>query len=279
MNPVRRHAVMAIGSLGLLAGGRASRAQLAPRGGEPIRRGGMPVVLTSDLLRLTIDPDGAVVTRAEMSLTGEVLCYVSPTRVFVAQSGIVGQDTALPNHRTPFAFVPGPVVLGPSGDLRASFVASSGGVRLTKVFVLTRGSHLVRVEHEVLNEGSVPVTPSVYVQVMRDGNNAGARGGPVVLFPDRPPRRISFDLIESGQPALPKPEGSGAVAIVQGEYLVGWSLRSTQRDFYTRPVDKNLYSIGMLAPLPALRSRDTAKVDAFLYLGPEAGGARALVGP
>ena len=169
--------------------------------------------------------------------------------------------------------------MGPSGDLRASFVASSGGVRLTKVFVLSRGSYLVRVEHEVLNEGSGPVTPSLYVQVMRDGNNAGTRGGPVVLLRDQSPRKVPFDLIESGKPPLPTAQESGAVAIVQGEYLVGWSLRSMHREFYARRVEENLYSIGMLAPLPVLRSRDTTRVDAFLYLGPEAGGARVLVGP
>ena len=100
MDRFRRHVVMAVGSLGLLAGERSSRAQLTPRGQEPTRRGGVPVVLTSDLLRLTIDPDGAVVTRVQLSATGAMLCDVSPTRVFVAQSGVVGSDPALPNHRT-----------------------------------------------------------------------------------------------------------------------------------------------------------------------------------
>ena len=83
-----------------------------------------PVVVQTDLLKVTIDPEGAVVSRAELLkekvapdwtasgllglVTGKkhdadrhtVLLEVSPSRVYVTQSGVVGGS--FPNHRTPF---------------------------------------------------------------------------------------------------------------------------------------------------------------------------------
>ena len=98
-----------------------------------------PVVIETDLIRASIDPLGAVVSRVELLdqpvapdwtasgliglVTGKrhdpnattVLLEVGPNRVYVAQSGIVGGD--FPNHRTPFKVI-GPTQLpeGRSGS-------------------------------------------------------------------------------------------------------------------------------------------------------------------
>jgi len=59
----------------------------------------------------------------------------------VAQSGVVGSDPALPNHRTPFTVVEGPRKLEDGKDaLDVTLVAESGGVRLAKTYSFPRGA-------------------------------------------------------------------------------------------------------------------------------------------
>ena len=86
-----------------------------------------PIEVKSDLLKLNIDEQGAVVTRAELlkeqqqaewtevGLAGKILGNeapklnnivmfdVTPKHVYVAQSGLIGGD--FPNHKSPFKYV------------------------------------------------------------------------------------------------------------------------------------------------------------------------------
>src|SRR5512145_140842 len=109
-----------------------------------------PVVVQTDLLKVAIDPEGAVLSRAELLkekvapdwtasgllglVTGKkhdpnqhtVLLEVSPARVYVTQTGVVGGS--FPNHRTPYSVAEGPRELAPGADsVAVRFVSESGG--------------------------------------------------------------------------------------------------------------------------------------------------------
>jgi YidC/Oxa1 family membrane protein insertase len=279
----------------------APTAAAVPTSPAPSAVKGPPIVVETDRLRATIDPEGAVVTRVELLkekvapdwtasgllglVTGKkhdadrnvVLLEVGPSRVYVAQSGVIGGPD-LPNHRTPFTFAGGPTQLAEGNDsLEVKFSAESGGVRVDKVYTFHRGRYDVEVRHEVVNLGTAPVTPSVYLQLMRDGNKPEGESalyytytGPVVFTEQEKFRKVEFSEIEKGKAALPKPAADGWVGMIQHYFVSAWVPPSgTQREFYARNVDKNLYSIGTIVPLQPIAPQASAATKSTLYVGPQ----------
>jgi YidC/Oxa1 family membrane protein insertase len=268
-----------------------------------------PVVIQTDLMKVEIDPDGAVVSRAELLkekvapdwtasgllglVTGKthdadrhtVLLEVSPARVYVAQTGVVGGS--FPNHRTPFSVVEGPREIAAGQDsLAASFVSESGGVRVTKTFTFHRGRYDIDVTHEVANIGDAPVTPSVYLQILRDGNKPEGESkmystytGPVVYSSQEKFRKVDFASIEKNKAELPKPADNGWVGVIQHYFVTAWLPAQGERQFYAREVEKNLYSIGTLLPLGTVAPGASVSDKATLYVGPQNQDVLAKLAP
>jgi YidC/Oxa1 family membrane protein insertase len=268
-----------------------------------------PVIVQTDVLKVAIDPDGAVVTRTELVrervapdwtasgliglVTGKthdpnqhmVLLEVSPSRVYVAQTGVVGGS--FPNHRTPFTAVVGPRELAAGQDsVAVRFVAESGGVRVTKTYTLHRGRYDIDVAHEVANVGTTPVTPSVYLQIVRDGNKPEGESslyytytGPVVFTEQEKFRKVEFSAIEKNKPELPKPASDGWVGMIQHYFVTAWVPAQGERQFYARAVDRNLYSIGTLLPLGTVAPGAAATSASTLYVGPQNQNVLAAIAP
>jgi YidC/Oxa1 family membrane protein insertase len=268
-----------------------------------------PVVVQTDLLKVSIDPDGAVLSRAELMkekvapdwtasgllglVTGKshdadrhtVLLEVSPTRVYVSQTGVVGG--AFPNHRTPYTVVDGPRALAPGQDsLAVQLVSESGGVRVTKTYTFHRGRYDIDVAHEVANVGAAPVAPSLYLQIVRDGNKPEGESslyytytGPAVYTEQEKFRKIEFSAIEKNKPELPKPAADGWVGMIQHYFVTAWLPGAGERQFYARAVDKNLYSIGMLRPLGTVAPGTAVTEKSTLYIGPQDQQALAKLAP
>jgi YidC/Oxa1 family membrane protein insertase len=271
-----------------------------------------PIVVETDVMRATIDPEGAVLTHVELLkqklapdwtasgllglVTGKkddadrsvVLLDVSPSRVYVAQSGVVGADPAYPNHRTPFTVVDGPRRLEEGKDsVDVTLVSESGGVKLAKTYTFHRGRYDATVRHEVTNLGGAPVSPSLYLQILRDGNKPEGESslyytytGPVVYTEADKFKKVEFSAIEKDKPELPKPAKDGWIGMIQHYFATAWVPKQGEpREFYARTVDKNLYSIGMLQPLASIAPQGTVTSTAQLYVGPQDQNALAKLAP
>jgi YidC/Oxa1 family membrane protein insertase len=279
----------------------------APSAGAVARAA--PVVIQTDVLKVAIDPEGAVVSRAELLtqkvapdwtasgwlglVTGKkhdpnrntVLLEVSPNRVYVTQSGVVGGN--FPNHRTPFTVLDGPRELGPGQDsLPVTFVSESDGVRVTKTYTFHRGRHDIEVTHKVENIGAAPVTPSVYLQIVRDGNKPEGESalyyvytGPAVYTDLEKFRKVDFSDIEKNKPELPGAADSGWVGMIQHYFATAWVPEKGERQFYARNVDKNLYSIGTLLPLGTVAPGAAVTRKSTLYIGPQNQQALEAIAP
>ena len=291
-------------------GASAAPAGTVPAQGPAATAKAPPVVIQTDLMKIAIDPDGAVLSYAELLkekvapdwtasgliglVTGKahdkdrstVLLEVGPNRVYVAQSGVVGGN--FPNHRTPFKAVDGPRELAAGQDsLPVSFVSESDGVRVTKTYTFHRGRYDIDVSHEVVNVGTAPVTPSLYMQVVRDGNKPEGESsmystytGPVVYSEQEKFRKVDFSAIEKNKPELPKPADNGWVGMIQHYFVTAWvPSKGDQRQFYTRAVDKNLYSIGTLVPLGTVAPGAAVTEKATLYVGPQNQDVLAKIAP
>ncbi len=268
-----------------------------------------PVVIQTDLMKVAIDPNGAVLSHAELLkekvapdwtasgllglVTGKkhdaerntVLLEVSPNRVYVTQSGVVGGN--FPNHRTPFTAVDGPRELAAGQDtLPVTFVSESDGVRVTKTYTFHRGRYDIDVAHEVANIGAAPVTPSLYLQIVRDGNKPEGESsmystytGPVVYSEQEKFRKVDFASIEKNKAELPKPADNGWVGMIQHYFVTAWVPDKGERQFYARAVDKNLYSIGTLLPLGTVAPGAAVTEKATLYVGPQNQDVLAKLAP
>ena len=269
-----------------------------------------PVVIETDLMRVSIDPLGAVVSRVELLdqpaaadwtasgliglVTGKrhdpnattVLLDVGPNRVYVAQSGIVGGN--FPNHRTPFQLLDGPTALKAGQDrFDVRFGAESGGLRVIKTYTFRRGSHAVDVKHEIVNLTDKPVSPSVYLQLTRDGNKPEGESalyyvytGPAVYTEQDKFRKIEFSEIEKNKVQLPKAADNGWLGMIQHYFVSAWvPAADAIREYYARTVDKNLYSVGSIVTLPALAPNATTTSQATLYVGPQDQEALAKIAP
>ena len=262
---------------------------------------GQRVRVETELLRAEFDLTGAVLARAEllqqrvapdwtaaglMSLvTGKkqdrdanvVLLDVSPNRVYVAQSGLIGAAD-LPTHRTPFVKVDGPTRLEPGEDkLEVRFVAESGGVRLTKTYTFRRGQYAIEVRHDIENIGQGEVQPSVYLQLMRDGNKPeGESGmyytytGPAVYSSAGKFQKLDFADIEKKKQSHVTSADNGWVSMIQHYFVSAWvPPEGVARENYSRAVDKNLYTVGAITPLAAIAPGAAGSLQSTLYVGPQ----------
>jgi len=276
----------------------------APPGGEPPRSAAAQqqrVRVETDRIRADIDLAGAVISRAELLhqrvapdwtaagllslVTGKkqdldanvVLLEVSPTRVYVAQSGLIG-GPELPTHRTPFVRLDGPTRLEPGQDeLKVSFAAESGGLRLLKTYVFRRGEYAIEVRHELQNVGTQPLQPSLYLQLMRDGNKPeGESGmyytftGPAVYSDAAKFQKVDFSDIEKKKLSFVTSARDGWIAMIQHYFVTAWvPPEGAARENYARAVDKNLYSIGTITQLPVIEPGKSASLSSTLFIGPQ----------
>ncbi|MCG2594622.1 membrane protein insertase YidC [Ramlibacter sp. XY19] len=239
--------------------------------------------VTTDLMRVTFDSEGGQVVKTEfLKIRGDkdtptfTLMDQSGGRIYVAQSGLIGGD--FPNHKTVMTVLPGDRNLKDgANDLVVKFESPvQGGVKLVKTYTLHRGVYDIGVKHEVVNTGTTPVSPQVYLQLVRDGTDATGSSsfystftGPAVYTEAKKFHKVEFKDIEKGKAEVDKSSDNGYVAMVQHYFVSAWILgQGVKRDNFVRKVDENQYAVGMIAPV-TVPPGATVAVDAKLYSGPE----------
>ena len=265
------------------AGASAVPGQPAAAPAAPVARERIEV--KSDLYRLVFDSEGGSLTHAELlqhvdmadKARNFLLLDESAQRVYVAQTGLIGG--AFPTHKTGMTVVPGPRELKDGEDeISIRFESPvQGGLKLVKTWTIKRGAYDITVKHEVVNTGTTAVSPQLYLQLVRDGNKPPGESsfystftGPAVYTDAKKYQKIEFKDIDNGKVDIPKDSPNGYVAMVQHYFATAWLLADgTQRELFTRKVDTNLYSVGMLTSLGAIEPGATKAVDARLFAGPQ----------
>ena len=260
-----------------------------------------PVVVTTDLFKITFDANGASVARAELLkerqtpdwktrglpglILGEeeqqdagnvVLFDTSAQHVYKAETGLVGGN--FPNHRTAFRLITDTLDMKEGQDtLNVSFAASQGNVELIKTYVFHRGHYGIDVKHEVRNKGNVAISPSVYMQLTRDDGKVASDSafyntftGPAAYTEAEKFQKIDFDSIADNDTDLPSQSNEGWIAMLQHYFLTAWvPQQDINRELYTRQLDKHLYAIGSIVAVGEVAPRAEKVVDSTLYVGPQ----------
>lgn len=262
--------------------------------------------VTTDLMKATLDMRGGDLVRVELLRQVEqgdpkkhvVLLDQSSERLYKAQTGLIPvQGAALATHLTLMNLVPGEHALKDgANELQVKFESPEvGGAKLIKTYTFRRGDYVVGVKHEIVNTSAAPISPQLYLQLVRDGNPPPGESsfystftGPAIYTEASKFQKIDFKSIEK-RGADEKPDHNtqaddGWVAMVQHYFASAWLLGSAgndkrPREFFTRKVDANQYSVGMIVPLGTVEPGQTKAVDARLFVGPQEEEKLAALAP
>ena len=247
------------------------------------------LVVNTDVLSLTFDSEGGTLVHSAFKKykdmarkdDGFVLLDESVNRVYVAQTGLIAGSTGgtFPTHKTLMGVVLGDRVLKDGQDeLQVKFEsADMGGVKLLKTYTIRRGAYDIAVRHEVINTGSTPIAPQLYLQLVRDGNKPPGESsfystftGPAIYTEAKKYQKVEFKDIENNKVDVEKQATNGYVAMVQHYFASAWILPDgLKRDLFLRKVDTNLYAVGMITPLDPIAPGATKIVDSKFFVGPQ----------
>ena len=197
----------------------------------------------------------------------------------------MGGAGPLPTHNTPMTAVEGPRELAAGQDevkLRLES-AEVGGVKLVKTLTFKRGVYTVGVSHEVVNVGTAPVTPQVYLQLVRDGSTVTGGAaftpsftGPAVYSDKAKFKTIKFEDIDKNKVDIEKTANDGWVSMVQHYFASAWLVNEAgNREFFVRKlpgqagVRGDTYATGMVFTLPTLAPGTSTTQQATLFAGPQ----------
>lgn len=242
------------------------------------------IVVKTDVLELQFSTQGAQLIgskllnhpAAENPEEPVQLFEQSPRRTYLGQAGLVGVQDA-PNHRTLFELVPGPTNFEAGKDsLKLVFKAASGGIESQYTYTIYKNRYDLDLVMLARNTNTEAVTPSAYVQITRDGNALESDSslyatftGPAVYTPEKKYQKISFDDIADRSAEYVKKADSGWLAMIQHYFVSAIIGQDGPRENYTRQVEANLYSVGLVSSLGTIAPEQTATYSAKLYTGPQ----------
>jgi YidC/Oxa1 family membrane protein insertase len=195
---------------------------------------------------------------------------------YLARTGLLGGD--FPNHNDVFTPVAGPRELtGDANSLRISFESPErGGVKVVKTYTFTRGSYVIGVDTKVVNVGTQPVSPTLYMELVRDSNPVDTPRfshtfiGPAVYTDEHHFQKISFSDIDKNKATFASDANNGWIAMVQHYFATAWiPQQGVKRDIYVEKFDANLYRVGVKEPLGTIAPGQSQSVSARLFAGPE----------
>ncbi|CAN5408761.1 membrane protein insertase YidC [soil metagenome] len=247
------------------------------------------LVVNTDVLSLTFDSEGGTLVHTVFNKykdmahkeQGFVLLDESANRVYVAQTGLIAGSGGgtFPTHKTLMTVVPGERTLKDGqNELQVKFESAEiGGVKLIKTYTIKRGAYDLAVRHEVVNTGTTPVAPQLYLQLVRDGNKPPGESkfystftGPAIYTDAKKYQKVDFKKIEDNSVDVEKQATNGYVAMVQHYFASAWILPDgLKRDLFLRKVDTNLYAVGMITPLDPIAPGASKTVDSKFFVGPQ----------
>ena len=294
------------------------------------------VTITTDLVKATLRSEGGTLSRVELLKEPEhvekqwyeplvalfssgaakpatdtrsvALLEETPERFYVAQTGLIpaAGGTGLPNHHTLMTLVPGERTLkAGENTLQVKFESPVvGGLKVVKTYTFKRGDYVIDVKNEVVNESSAPITPRLYLQLVRDGIAPPGESsvystftGPAIYDDTAKFHKIEFKTIEKRsaeeKPDHPVNADNGWVAMVQHYFAAAWLIDKADgtkqpREYFTDKRDvinpatnatAHVYSVGMFVPLGELAPGASKVFDARLFVGPQEEAKLANLAP
>lgn len=246
------------------------------------------VEITTNVLKLTFDPVGGSLVKAELldhkdinhPGSNVVLLDDSAQRIYEAQSGLISKESGAeyPTHKTLMKFSGATTFKEGENKITLRFESPEmNGVQLVKSYEINRNAYDITVKQDIVNRSDKEISPLLYVQILRDGNKPEGESsfystftGPAVFTEAKKYQKIDFKDIEKDKLTFEKQSNEGYVAMVQHYFVSAWIFPNNfSREYFARKVDTNLYSAGMIGQLGKIASKSTETLIAHLYVGPQ----------
>lgn len=263
----------------------AAAAGQAPAGtAQPAQAAAQLVHFHTDVYDGEIDTRGGTIAKLSLVKEGDgkqpdqyiTLFDHTKDHTYLARTGLLGGD--FPNHNDVFTPVAGPREL--TGDANAFQISldspEKGGVKVTKTYTFTKGSYVIGVDTKVQNVGTTPVSPTLYMELVRDSQPVETPRfshtfiGPAVYSNEHHFQKITFSDIDKNKADYVNQADNGWVAMVQHYFATAWiPQQGVKRDVYVEKFDNDLYRVGVKQPLGTIAPGATDDVQARLFAGPE----------
>ncbi|WP_343663207.1 membrane protein insertase YidC [Paraburkholderia tropica] len=265
----------------------ATAAGTAPTGtAQPAEAAAQLVHFRTDVYDGVIDTRGGTLTKLSLVKEGDgkqpdqfiTLFDHTNDHTYLARTGLLGGD--FPNHTDVFTVANGTGPRDLSGDATSFQISlespEKGGVKVTKTYSFTKGSYVIGVDTKVQNVGSTPVSPTLYMELVRDSQPVETPRfshtfiGPAVYSNEHHFQKITFGDIDKNKADYVNQADNGWVAMVQHYFATAWiPQQGVKRDIYVEKFDNNLYRVGVKQPLGTIAPGATDNVQARLFAGPE----------
>jgi len=267
---------------GLPQASTAPAAALKPETAQALQRG-KRIRVRTDLLEVELDTMGGDLRHVELLThkddTDKSRNYVmlddsKPPALYIAQSGLIG--AALPTHKTQFTSDSGEYGLeeGQNSLQVKLHWRDEKGFEVDKVYTFERGSYQIGLTHQIRNQSQTEIDPAVYYQIVHDSESK--RGSMMMptfngaaYFTDADKfKKVSFDDMKKNN--LSKNAKDGWIALVQHYFVSAWiPEQGTPREYFTKQIGENLYSMGLVSGLGKLSPGGSLSVTAHYYVGPQ----------
>ncbi len=283
--------------------GTASAAAAPAAAASAAQPAGEKFEVTTDVVKATFDTRGGSLVRVELlkHLTTETHGLMDPLMRLVGlkapsgfkpepvvlfdaasyrpESGLIGVPGA-PNHFTLMNVVGTERQLKDgASSLTVRFESpEQGGLKLVKTYTFKRSDYAIDVKHEVVNTGAAPVSPQLYVQLVRPQAVESSSGymapasfiGPAIYTDKNKFQKFDFKDLDKGKADYDKHADDGWVAMVQHYFTTAWLRNSAgPREFFVKKNESGAYSVGQVFPLPAINPGASGVAENVLYAGPQ----------
>ncbi|MBC6942879.1 MAG: membrane protein insertase YidC [Xanthomonadales bacterium] len=265
------------------------------------------VVVTTDVLRVEIDPRGGNVVVADL------LAYPQqphqsdhPVRLldranatwFVAQSGLIaaqGSAIVAPDHTALYQVEHNAYTLGSAESIEVPLIWSGpGGLSVRKVLTFRRGSYVIEQREEISNNGASAWHGNAYRQLQRVPpvyDSAGIKGyanverysfaGAAIYSPADKFEKLKFDHF--AKEPLAKSFAGGWAAMLQHYFFAAWIPPAQEADSYATSEVTNAagtrYLIRAMSPPLTVAPGASATTSARLYVGPKLQASLDTIAP
>lgn len=255
-------------------------------GSSPVNVGKSIINVETDLLKVEISSRGGTLQRAylldypvapENPDTKFELFSTDLPDLFIAQSGLIGGKAGeLPTHEAEYKVDQTDFVLGKDQDqLKVTLSWSSGtGIEVKKHYIFQRGSYLIDVKHEVINQSEQALAARDYAQLQRSEPESGSGfttytyTGGVYYTPADKYEKVDFEKM--AEKSLSVDSTEGWFAMIQHYFLGAWIPPKEQLEhYYTNSLPGPKYLIGSYSPSVTVTSGQNHEFVKRLYVGPK----------
>ncbi|HEU0229575.1 MAG TPA: membrane protein insertase YidC, partial [Burkholderiaceae bacterium] len=254
------------------------------------------VQVRTDVYDLTFDTKGAQLIGAKLLKYKAVdnpqqpftLLDDSKSLTYLVQSGVVGAPNgqSYPTHLTPFKLVSTDTTM--TGDtLNVVFEATSDNVKVVRTYTLRKGSYDIGVKNAIYNLGTEPISPSLYLQIVRDDSDPASAShfthaytGTAVYSSEDKFQKATFSDIQKGKDQYIKKANNGWIAMVQHYFATAWiPPEGVVRTNQVAHLSNGLYAIRSILPVGTIAPGQDKVTTAQLWTGPQDQKAMGAVAP